>query len=63
MIQKKLIVGLIFALAATVVSILIKYNQNLWELIKYNAQTIGLNFLLFFLVGYVLLGNLFLTKN
>lgn len=62
-IKKKFIVGFVFAIAASIVSVLIKYNENLWELIKFNVEAIGLNFVIFFLVGYVLLGNLFVIKK
>ncbi|ANW95924.1 hypothetical protein AXE80_06360 [Wenyingzhuangia fucanilytica] len=62
-IKRKFFVGIIFAVAASLVSVLVNYHSNLWELVKYNAESIGLNFLLFFLAGYVLLGNLFANKK
>ncbi|MDO3695776.1 hypothetical protein QVZ41_13080 [Wenyingzhuangia sp. chi5] len=62
-VKKKLFIGIIFAISASLVSVLIQYHENLWELIQYNSETIGFNFLLYFLVGYVLIGNLFANKK
>ncbi|GGF69888.1 hypothetical protein [Wenyingzhuangia marina] len=62
-VKRKIIIGVIFALAASLVSVLIQYHQDFWELVKFNANTIGLNFLLYFLAGYVLIGNLFTNKK
>lgn len=62
-VKRKIIIGVIFALAASLVSILIQYHENLWELIQHNSETIGFNFLLYFLAGYVLIGNLFTNRK
>lgn len=62
-IKKKLIIGVIFSLFATLVNILFKYHSDLLNLVTQNISNIGVNFILFFLIGYVVLGNLLVAKK
>lgn len=62
-IKKKFLIGLLFSLFATVVSTLFKYYSDYLNLVMQNKENIGLNFLIFFLIGYVILGNLLATKK
>ncbi|MGY5353729.1 hypothetical protein [Wenyingzhuangia sp. IMCC45467] len=58
-IKKKVFIGLIFAVMAVLVNVGVKVYNNL-DLI---AKDLGFNFILFFLIGYVVLGNLFANKK
>ena len=62
-ITKKIIIGFLFAFVAIIVNILMKYYQNLGTGIQNNLEEIGFNFIIFFLIGYVILGNLLATKK
>ena len=62
-IKNKLIVGLLFASFAILIQTLFKYHTDYLKLIIQNKNEVGLNFIIFFLIGYVVLGNLFATKK
>ena len=62
-IKNKLIVGFLFASFAIIVQTLFKYHTDYFNLVIENKKQVGLNFVIFFLIGYVILGNLFATKK
>ncbi len=62
-IKKKLLVGLLFAFFATVVQIFIKYKSDFFAGIMNHVESITINFVVFFLIGYVLLGNVLVLKK
>lgn len=62
-IKRKFFIGVLFSLFATIVNTLFKYRADYLNLLKENIEAIGLNFLIFFLIGYIVLGNLLAPKN
>ena len=62
-IKNKLIVGVLFASFAIIVQTLFKYHVDYFNLVMEHKKQVGLNFVIFFLIGYVILGNLFATKK
>ncbi len=62
-IKKKIVIGLLFSIIAILVQVFVKYATNSLESILSNLSSIGINFVIFFLIGYVILGNLLAAKN
>jgi len=62
-IKSKFFIGFLFSIFATLVNVVFKYHSDFIHLISENIKSIGINFVLFFLIGYVVLGNLLGTKN
>lgn len=58
-VKRKAFIGLVFSIMAVLVNVLVK-TYNKVDLI---IQDLGFNFVLFFLIGYVILGNLFANKK
>lgn len=62
-VKSKLFIGVLFAVFATLVQCIFKYHSDFFNLIIQNLKSIGYNFIIFSLVGYLLLGNILLTKK
>ncbi|MGY5351290.1 hypothetical protein ACXGQW_01745 [Wenyingzhuangia sp. IMCC45533] len=62
-IKNKAIIGFIFSVFATLVSSLFNHYFSSLNHIIANANRIGINFMIFFLIGYVVLGNLLVRKK
>ncbi|WP_347179868.1 hypothetical protein [Wenyingzhuangia sp.] len=58
-IKRKFVIGFLFSVVAIFVNIMIKGYNHL-EII---ASELGFNFIVFFLIGYVILGNIFGNKK
>ena len=62
-VQIKLMVGLLFALFAILVQTFIRfYDKDVSVILDY-LGSIGINFIIFFLIGYIIIGNLLSPKN
>ncbi len=62
-IKIKIIIGFLFSVFATLVNTLFKYHSDLLNLMGENLKSIGTNFIIFFLIGYVVLGNVLGAKK
>ncbi|MDO6738597.1 hypothetical protein [Wenyingzhuangia sp. 2_MG-2023] len=58
-IKVKFIVGLIFSIAATAVYSYFNFETNHLELMYIDRKNIITKFLIFFLLGYIVIGNSF----
>lgn len=62
-IKNKLVIGFIFALFASLAQTLFKYHQDYLNQIVVHKNQIAFSFLIFFLIGYMIIGNLSNNKN
>ncbi|NIJ45554.1 hypothetical protein FHR24_002022 [Wenyingzhuangia heitensis] len=62
-VKNKLLIGFLFSVITTLANSLFKYHSDFFNLVSGNIKSIGFNFIIFFLIGYVVLGNILVAKK